>query len=431
MSGMVRPEVCESQKSRVELEARNLPPAGGFAGGSLKGIRPRLMSGLVHARQVFSLPKDYIHRRRLVRRITNVLLIVGLSAAAGYVISRPTGGTGFRPPKRSALSGTLPAPAVDPNASTTERAAESQGGYKLARGPFATGELADLVVHDGKRERDIHVRVFYPRSPGPFPVIVFSHGAGGSKNCCEALTEHWASYGYVVLQPTHEDSITEQRSQEERLALPARETLERPELWESRLRDISAVLDALPEMERRIAEITGLLNLERIGVAGHSMGSFAAEAVGGALVRLPGNPAKSFADGRVKAVLCLSPQGPGQFGLSQNSFEKLALPYMGITGSLDSQGAATPAWHKVPFDKSAPGDKYHLLIKGATHMSFISDSARDRTQAGQTRAIFGYTSSATLAFWDAYLKSERGAKEYLGSEALPENSQDSVEIFRR
>jgi acid phosphatase type 7 len=56
------------------------------------------MNILVRARSAFSLPKDCIHRRRAMRRLNNVLLIALLGGAASYVITRPTGGTGFRPP---------------------------------------------------------------------------------------------------------------------------------------------------------------------------------------------------------------------------------------------------------------------------------------------------------------------------------------------
>ena len=51
--------------------------------------------------------------------------------------------------------------------------------------------------------------LFYPNVAGKFPVVVFSHGAGGSQNCCDGLTRHWASYGYVTVQPTHDDSAVQ------------------------------------------------------------------------------------------------------------------------------------------------------------------------------------------------------------------------------
>jgi predicted dienelactone hydrolase len=162
------------------------------------------------------------------------------------------------------------------------------------------------------------------------------------------------------------------------------------------------------------------------------MGSYTTEAIAGALVDLPSHPGRNFADPRVKAVLCLSPQGPGQFGLKEHSFDQISLPYMGMTGSLDSLGPiASPLWHKIPFERSQPGDKYHVFIAGANHMSFITPRTMLPGRTEQGGAIFDYTNSASLAFWDAYLKSDARAKSYLQSDALEKYSHSAVKLSRR
>ncbi len=266
-------------------------------------------------------------------------------------------------------------------------------------------------------------------------MIVFSHGAGGSQNCCEELTQHWASYGYVTIQPTHEDSaIQRQDAGEEnvRFLQAVRDALKQPALWESRPRDISFLLDSLGQLQKRVPELAGKIDEQHIGVGGHSMGSFTAEAVAGALVDLPTKPVTSFADGRVKAVLCLSPQGPGQFGLTGASFRSLKIPYLGVTGSLDSLGPlADAAWHETPFELSPAGDKYHVDIEGASHMSFITARTPLPAKAQQADDILEYTNSAALAFWDAYLKNDANAKEYLQSGGLTSFSKGAAKISRR
>src|SRR5712692_4323747 len=211
-----------------------------------------------------------------------------------------------------------------------------------------------------------------------------------------------------------------------------RDALKKPALWESRPLDISYVLDALHLLGNRVPGLTGKIDADRIGVGGHSMGSYTTEAIAGALVDLPGRSARNFADSRVKAVLCLSPQGPGQFGLNDYSFDRISLPYMGMTGSLDSLGpVASPAWHKAPCDRCQPGDKDHLFIEGANHMSFITAQTLLPARAAQAEAILGYTNSASLAFWDAYLKGNTRAKQYLQSDALEKSSHGAVRLSRR
>jgi predicted dienelactone hydrolase len=415
---------------------------GGFVTGSAQNSsnRQRTVSSNTHGRKVFpSLPRDYLRRRRVVRRITNTVVIAVFSVATAYVITRQSGGSGFSPPKLEAQTETSPLPAIDPTApaalAAPGSASDDPVGYALAAGPFTVFEAADVVLHDSKRNKDLHVRIFYPNGSGKVPVIVFSHGAGGSQSCCDELTRHWASYGYVTIQPTHDDSTVQRRNTgEENIQFPqaVREALKKPALWESRPRDISFVLDALPALAGRVPGLAGKLDSERIGVGGHSMGSYTAEAIAGALIDLPGHAGSNFADARVKAVLCLSPQGPRQFGLSDHSFDPIALPYIGVTGSLDSLGpVASPAWHKMPFERSQPGDKYHVLIEGANHMSFITARTLAPNRAAQGEAILGYTNSVSLAFWDAYLKGDAKAKAYLQSDALEKSSHGAVKLSRR
>src|SRR5580700_1021047 len=398
-----------------------------------------------------SLPRDFIRRRLMRRRISNALLIPLLSCVAAYFIARPTGGTGFSL-RKSAQQATLsasPNPVSlvhDKTPTSADRLAASavrsslwssmiSGAYKLADGPHTVAEAPDVVLHDAKRNKDLHVRIFYPNEPGLYPVIVFSHGAGGSQSCCEALTRHWATYGYVTLQPTHDDSTFERRNSGEEdinFLKAVSEALKKPALWQSHPQDISFVLDSLPVLQKCIPTLAGKIDAGHVGVGGHSMGAFTADAIAGALVDLPGHPATNFTDPRVRAVLLLSPQGPGEFGLTDHSWDRLTLPLLSMTGSLDlGAGNQGPDWKKIPFERSQPGAKYHVFIQGANHMSFINAKTFLPAHASEGDSILGYTNAASLAFWDAYLKADTAARNYLQSDALLDFSHGSVKIFRR
>ncbi len=414
------------------------------------------MSATTHRHRSFpSLPRDFIRRRRMRRRISNAILIPLLSGVAAYFITRPTGGTGFSLPKTSRQAPLL-APLKPVSLVTHDKTKENtlpvrdrsaassmansvsgpiiSGAYKLADGPHSVTEVPDIVLHDAKRDKSLHVRVFYPNEPGPYPVIVFSHGAGGSQSCCEVLTRHWATYGYVTLQPTHDDSTLQRRNAGEEdinFLRAVRDALKKPALWQSRPQDISFVLDSLPTLQKRIPALAGKIDAEHIGVGGHSMGAFTADAIAGALVDLPGHPAMNFADARVKAVLLLSPQGPGEFGLTDHSWDHLTLPLLSMTGSLDlGAGNQGPDWKKIPFERSQPGGKYHVFIQGANHMSFIT-AKTSPGRGAQGDSILGYTNCASLAFWDVYLKADPAARNYLQSDALPEFSHAAVKLSRR
>ncbi len=254
--------------------------------------------------------------------------------------------------------------------------------YKLIDGPYEVGEVGTLVLRDAQRKKELRVRLEFPLGQGPFPVIIFSHGAGGSKDCCTELTRHWASYGYVTLQPTHMDSISLRRPQGEKagpnggLRGGVARALDDPAVWASRARDVSFLLDLLDEVERRVPALQDKLDATRIGVGGHSLGAYTAQLIGGATVDLPEGKGKSFADARVRAILVLSGQGRGQQGLTAQSWQNLTRPMMTMTGSLDRGASGQgPEWKKDPFDLSPPGDKYHVYLAGASHMSFTGPRA--------------------------------------------------------
>src|SRR3984957_17486237 len=380
---------------------------------------------------------DLRRGRRRKTLIVNIIIISVLSMVAALVITWQSGGTGFSvsdSTRQSAIA--PPSSSVQPSAPALPwLSEEEQDGYKLETGPLAVIEVAGLVLHDDKRNKDVGVRIFYPVIAGKYPVIIFSHGGGGSDPCSQSLTPHWATYGYITLQPIQVDSVVQRRSSgDENAQFPqaVREALKNPALWEDRPRDISFLLDSLSGLQKRVAGLNGKIDISRIGVAGHSMGAYTAEAIGGALVDLPGHPGQNFSDPRAKAILCLSPQGPGQFGLTARSFDNISLPFMGITGSLDNLGPlANSAWHKIPFERSHPDDKYEVFIQGASHISFITAETTNSAQSSQAAAILGYTNSASLAFWDAYLKEDPSARRFLQSDALERSSHGATKLLRR
>src|SRR6185369_15465404 len=80
----------------------------------------------------------------------------------------------------------------------------------LAVGAGANPSQIDLTVHDAGRDRDIPLRVYLPTNSVPAPVILFSHGLGGSRAGSVFLGEHWAARGYVavfVQHPGSDDSV--------------------------------------------------------------------------------------------------------------------------------------------------------------------------------------------------------------------------------
>jgi len=317
--------------------------------------------------------------------------------------------------------------------------AAGPGGYKVDAGPWKVAS-EDLVLRDERRQKDLEITVRYPavdaNAADRFPLVIFSHGAGGSRAAFPDLTAHWASHGYIVVLPTHSDSIELRRRKGEDLSPLARDlnSLVRDVRPLDRLADVVCLLDSVGTLEARIPglrgkEGSGRVDRERIGMAGHSAGALTTQMAAGVKVRgvTPGAmfEARSVGDPRIDAAILISGQGTTNRLFTDQSWNELPTPLLVITGSKDYAAISneTPASRREPFEKAKPGDKYLVFIEGATHSSYQGRGPaarldREQPSDAELNMITSVTSSATLAFLDMCLKDDKGARAYLGSEAL-------------
>jgi len=294
--------------------------------------------------------------------------------------------------------------------------------YKADSGPMQVEISQRLVLKDAKRNKELQLRISFPKETGPFPVVVWSHGAGGSKDNYTPLVEHWASHGYVVIQPTHSDSRS--------LAAKFSDPVFFGD-WQSRPADISFILDSISEIETIEPAVQGRLDAKRVGVGGHSFGANTAQLIGGAKAVVRGEE-KSFVDARARAVMLLSGQGPGEM-LTEKSWMAFEKPMLVVSGSADGPTrTGQPAeWRKRPYELSPAGDKYLVWVEGLDHgyggITGVNFNPKNKPNPEHVR----YTKIVTLAFWDAYLKERSDARDYLNSDKLPALSQGTLKLERK
>ena len=285
-------------------------------------------------------------------------------------------------------------------------------------GPLAVAVADDLTLGDPAKRTDLPCRIYYPKDGGPYPVILFSHGFGANKDAFETVGRHWASHGYVVIHPSHADGVGKARREPAKGG--ANEPAGRPRLGGfvgglndpqkigGRVGDLTLILDSLDDLPKTVPALTGKVDKGRVGVGGHSFGAFTAMLVGGVTADLGGEKGRSYLDKRVKCILPISAQGTGQQGLTDKSWDKLALPMMTITGTRDrGAGGQGLAWKREPYDRSRAGDKYLVVVDGAGHVSFGGGLGP------QGDDVVACVTLASTHFWDAYLKDSAAAKEYL------------------
>jgi len=278
-------------------------------------------------------------------------------------------------------------------------------------GPHAVDTVATLKLDA------LEVRLTFPREEGKYPVVVFSHGMYGSKDGYAPLARFWASHGYVVLQPTHPDSLRAGGA-----ANPER-------AWDVRPRQVSFLIDALPRIEKEVPALKGRLDAERIGVGGHSFGAHTAQLIGGVTAYAP--LAKSFRDERVKAVLLISPQGRGGL-FREDSWKTLAVPALVITGSKDTgRKGETPEWRLDPYQLSPAGPRYLVWIEGAWHgfggISGVRWAGAGPENGEQVKIV----QQASLAFFDAFVREDAKARAWLDAGEVAKTDEAEVRAENR
>jgi predicted dienelactone hydrolase len=267
---------------------------------------------------------------------------------------------------------------------------------------------------DAKRSRFVPVKIYYPVTEGKvLPVIIFSHGLGGSRDGYEYLGRHWASRGYVSVHLQHlgsDDAVWRQSSQ---IMQSLKEAAAGVENAVHRPLDVSFAIDQLEILNREAAPLKGKLDLTRIGVAGHSFGGFTVMAVIGQVFVTKAGNEFSLADKRIKAAIAMSAPVPRNADLKK-SFGSIKIPCLHMTGTLDQSlvSDVKPEERRLPYDNINSAEQYLLTLQGGDHMVFAG--VRVNKDKGKKDPIFHeLICQVTTAFWDATLQNNVSARNWL------------------
>lgn len=262
----------------------------------------------------------------------------------------------------------------------------------------------NVTWHDTARQRDVPAKIYAPAGATNLPLVVFSHGLGGTREGYAYVAQHWATNGYicvVVQHPGSDDTAWRghaDKAASMRAAANADNARHRPQ-------DVSFAITQMLTDPR--------VNTNAIGVAGHSFGAHTTLAVAG--MRLGG---QSYRDPRVRAAIPMSAPRPLAAALAD-----ITIPCLHLTGTQDDSPlfGTTAKDRRFPFDHiTAPG-QWLVTFDGATHMTFAG-----RGEAKHLEAI----RLVTTKFWDAHLKLDTAAAKWLTNGDL-ERALQSVAVIER
>ncbi len=283
----------------------------------------------------------------------------------------------------------------------------------LDLGEASSGDPVDLAAHDSRRDRDVPLRVYLPTENKPAPVILFSHGLGGSRAGGAYLGEHWSARGYAVVSLQHPGSDSSVwKDQPRRKRMAALEGAASGQNFLLRVQDVSSALDQLAAWNKEDGHpVHGRLDMEHVGMSGHSFGAVTTQSVSGQSAGFMG---ARFTDDRIDAAIAFSPSSPRR-GDPAKAFSTVKIPWMLMTGTKDTSpigNSDVPSRLAVYPNLPQSIDKYELVLHGAVHSAFTDRMApgdADDHNPNHHRAIL----ALSTAFWDTYLRSDPAARQWL------------------
>ncbi len=283
----------------------------------------------------------------------------------------------------------------------------------LAAPESAGAQPIELTVKDEARKREVPLKVYLPSTDNAAPVVLFSHGLGGTRNGSGFLGKHWCARGYVAVflqHPGSDDSVWKDVPLTKRMAAMKQAASGRNYL--QRVQDVKAVLDQLEVWNKADQHpLAARLDLTRIGMSGHSFGAVTTQAVSGQSAGLAG---QRFTDRRIKGAVILSPSTPRR-GDALAAFGSVSVPWLLMTGTKDTApigeadlASRTGVYPHLP----ATIDKYELVLHNAEHSAFTDRALpgdKERRNPNHHSAIL----ALSTAFWDAHLRGDAKAIAWL------------------
>ncbi len=283
-------------------------------------------------------------------------------------------------------------------------------------------------IDESRGEREVPYKIYYPvgmdctdkpcNDGGDVPVIIWSHGFGGSRDGASFISRHIAGQGYIVVHVTHkgtDSSLWEGKGGHPWDVLS--EFKITPELVLERAKDISFVLDCLEGVPSELPEIAKYMDMENVGMSGHSLGALTAQGLVG--MKLPDGKGGlvDMRDERLSCAIVYSPVPMTTLSDAppEDIYTSISTPMLHMTGTEDNSPLNKTIDYKLRLivrEYAGHQEQYLQLLEGGDHM--IYNGTRGKLARNPLREKHeSLILDAVYAFWQAYLKGDEDAKRWL------------------
>lgn len=297
--------------------------------------------------------------------------------------------------------------------------------------PYKVMILRDQLIDEARNDRVVKIKTYYPvekkyeepnhsaparlRHKTGLPVIIWSHGLGGSVDGAAFLARFLCAYGYIIVNVQHHgtDSSLWEGKEGHPWDIIRSQVIERSATL-NRFKDIPFLLDQLPEYFKQHDNINA--DLSTIGMSGHSFGALTTQVAGGMLFPDETGKLQKYADDRFKAGILYSPGPIAHLGVDapEDIYGSIDIPLLHITGTDDDSPVENWDYKKrlVVYENSTRAAKHLLIIKDGDHMVFNGSRGKLGVNPNKDKHE-GIIKIAALAYWDMMLKNDGAAKEWL------------------
>lgn len=293
------------------------------------------------------------------------------------------------------------------------------------RPPAPDHEPHRILIHKGaftdatRYGRTVPYKIYTPTAHAlpRLPVVLWSHGLGGSRDGAAFLARFVASHGYVVVNIQHpgtDSSLWEGKPGHpwdviRRTRIPRRATLDR-------FRDVPFVLDSLPALAAERPEIGEHMDLDAVGLSGHSFGALTTQVMAGQMFPDEDGTLVRLREARLRAGILYSfvPMGHLSDAAMETLFGPMDLPLFFMTGTKDDSPIEAFDYTRrlTVYDHAGSADKHLLILEDGDHMVFAG--SRGQLAAHPLRKRHEeIIKIASLAYWDAMLRGDAGARDWL------------------